>query len=791
MIAHIRKSDKKPQPLSDHCRNVKKLAEEGAEKSGIKALVGLTGLLHDMGKATSAFQEYIKSSANDETFTKDKIFHSPIGAIFAYERWFINGNSIEQITAQIISLAIRGHHGGLIDCVNQYGRSVYLNCIEQDKEKLFYDQAVSNYYTYVATEEELDNLFSKACEEVRQLLLKVEKTDRPFTEAMLARMVLSFVVDADRWDTACFENDKSPFQEQEKADWANLLSKLEAKLATFDKSSEIGKIRWCVSEKCAQAANKKDGIYTLTVPTGGGKTLSSLRFALNHAIISNDKERIFYIIPFNTILEQNSEDIREALNGYSGILEHYGTYISELEGDEGKKDESEHLLLTERWNMPIIMTSVVQFMNSLFRAENTDARRMNRLARSILIFDEVQALPKHCLVLFEKAIKCLVACFGCTVLLCTATQPKLDIPSQELLPDNLTKELFSSLHRTEVVDEIDIPRDNARAAIDIAALLEKHGSVLVVVNTKRVAADLFKRLKQMQLPATCIHLSTNMCAAHRLSQIENMKKLLNPESGQPQPVLCISTMLIEAGVNISFPCVVRSLSGLSSVIQAAGRCNRHMEQSVGYVYLWRFTEENLRSLEEIRKGQQCTYSVREMINNDVSDVTLDSRIAMDEYFKREKNAYPKKFTEYLWPAIENATLTDMYGSNTVFRSHTDFEFKHGSQRDKLRLFQAFQTAGKSFKVIDQDTVPIIVPYKDGKKIIADLSSDQPLDERIRTLRKSQAYSVAVWRDAFQRLCKEEAIYSISDTGMFALRDNYYNEALGIIVKPEEMDFMNY
>jgi CRISPR-associated endonuclease/helicase Cas3 len=760
----------------------------------MKALAGLVGLLHDMGKATAAYQKYLYYVAEHwfDASQRGSVHHSPIGAIFAYEKWYTSGDSIQQITAQIISMSIRGHHGGLLDCVNINGRSIYLDSIQRDKRELFYYEAVCNFLSQVTSENELNRLYADACREAKTLLLRVQKDDRPFTQGMLTRMLLSFVVDADRWDTACFERDEDPFVKEELADWSDLLARLEKTLLSYDHSSDIGKIRKQISEECARGAEKTPGIYTITVPTGGGKTLSSLRFALAHAK-RYGKGRIFYIIPYNTILEQNSADIRDALSGYTGILEHYGTYFSEAEGDDGWEEEKLHLLLTERWNMPIIMTSMVQFLNSLFRCENSNARRMSRLAGSILIFDEIQALPKYCTRLFEKAVSFLADCLGCTVLLCTATQPSLNLTTQELLPKKLPRELFQSLKRTQLIDESDIPRNNDCAAKDIAELFELHGSVLVVVNTKRVAADLFNQLQKMPLSAQYIHLSTSMCPAHRLDQIRVMKKLLDSKTGQ-KPVICISTMLIEAGVNISFPCVVRSLAGLPSVMQVDGRCNRNMElkQTLGMVYLWRFMEENLGPLEEIRKGQQCTDAVKEMMNTAGTVEALNTLTAMVAYFQMEKGFYSESDLQYPWDKqkTSNHILTDMLEYNKRFRQHSDFESKHSSRYKQLRLFQAFATAGKAFEVIQQDTVSVLVPYEKGGEYIAALCAEQTLPERIRTLRLAQSYAISVQRQVFQRLSRENAIYPLGETGVFALHEWYYHRDLGLRVEPGEMEFMN-
>jgi len=795
MLAHIRKQDKAEQMLKDHLINVSLLSQRSGKNVGLESAARLAGLLHDMGKGSSNFQEYLKKAALNpyDTAKRGSVYHTPTGAIYAYERWYGSGKNLEAITAQILSLAVRGHHGGLPDCVGPDTHSPYLDSLRQDKDRLQYQEAVSFFLKEIATETELDDLFQKACSEVATLLRRMERQLWPYTQGMLARILLSIVVDADRWDTACFEKNEDPFQEEERTDWHDLSERLERRLKGYSRESVIGQIRGKISDACKDAAVYPPGIYTLTVPTGGGKTLSSLRYALNHAAVTENRSRILYIIPYNTILEQNSDELRRALDGYPGILEHYGVFTSEREGEDGERKEQEHLLLTERWDAPIIMTSVVQFMDTLYRAENTCARRLHRLARSVLIFDEIQALPKHCRTLFERAMQFLASVLDCTVLLCTATQPKLNLPSQPLLPDKLSDEMTSVLKRTKLIDETRRPRNNDEAARDIAALAERYGSVLVIVNTKAVAAKLFGFIENLisasQLDAECIHLSTNLCPAHRLSQIERMKRLLKEKKRR---VICVSTMLIEAGVDISFPCVVRSLAGLPSILQAAGRCNRHFDwPDGGDVYVWHLTAENLGPLEEISKGLRATLSAVQLCAEG-EGAALDSPEVFEQYLSCEEQSYPAKHFDYFWDKKLEITLTDMLGSNQELRKETEFDPQTGRKCKDLRLFQAFSTAGNAFRVIDEDTVNVLTPYGKGRELAALLCAEQPLRERIRTLRQAQLYSVAIRRSAIQRLARDGVLFPLGETGLYAIREAYYDsKALGLIRQEQEMGFLNY
>ncbi|MGJ4849160.1 CRISPR-associated endonuclease Cas3'' [Bacillota bacterium Meth-B3] len=452
MNARFRKTDGAGQVLSEHCREVAYLAGGALSSLGLEDTGRLVGLLHDMGKAPVAFQDYLEMSyTHPELRERGSVLHAPIGAIFAYERWF-DGDPFAKLTAQVISMAVYGHHAGLPDCLNEKGESPYLRYFSsEEKEKLHYREAVGNYLREIAGADELDKLFARAKAEISALFARLESDAQAFQLGMIARMVLGALVDADRWDSACFEHGADPLAPGEPPpDWAELLARLEAHLSKFTDPSTLNDIRTRISRECLGCASLPPGIFTLTVPTGGGKTFSTLRYALAHADGAHMR-RIFYVIPFNTILDQNAADIREALNNYEGILEHHSGVVRNNEDEEAA-----YRLLTERWDSPIVLTSMVQFLNTLYRKENSDARRMGALAHSVLIFDEVQALPKRCTHLFEQAIRFLVRFCGCTVVLCTATQPRLDLPAQPMIGE--VSKLFEDMQRVRYVDQSRIIR---------------------------------------------------------------------------------------------------------------------------------------------------------------------------------------------------------------------------------------------------------------------------------------------------------------------------------------------
>lgn len=294
MIAHRRQSDGKEQAWNIHSRNVSKLCRQEAEKLRLRNLAELMGLLHDWGKGTADLQNYLRDIGNVHPN------HAGLGALFVWRRWHESEKAVrKKQTAQLISLCIYGHHAGLPDCLDISGYSPYLAGLGEQSED-YYKEAMASFYEEVATVEELDALFAGACEELEKFGLGKDS----FEWGMLARLLLSILVDADRWDSACFEYDENPFDmlQASQPDWKNLLVELEAYVEQFPKEGELAKTRRDISKWCKEAGKLGPGIYTLSVPTGGGKTYSSLRFALAQAE-ENGQERIFYLIPMNTILD--------------------------------------------------------------------------------------------------------------------------------------------------------------------------------------------------------------------------------------------------------------------------------------------------------------------------------------------------------------------------------------------------------------------------------------------------------------------------------------------------------
>lgn len=809
-IAHIRESDGKEQTLSLHCRNVAALCSRGAEIVGLSRLAELIGLTHDMGKATDEFADYLRAAFRGGK-AKSPHHHAPTGAIYAYRRWFMreNASACERAAAQIAMLCILGHHAGLTDCLDVKGQSSLLDKMQAEAAPVHADKAIAWFLQNIADEAELDALYESACRELSALFHDLDKpsADTAVALGLISRLMLSALVDADRWDSACFEYDENPFEAASAPDWNALLNTFERFRRThLSGEGDINRIRADISDLCWEKAASDTGVVTLSVPTGGGKTFSSLRYALRHAAL-NGQRRLFYIIPYNTILDQNARDIREALADYPSILEHHSNVVIESEDEQDT-----YKRLTERWDSDIILTSLVQFLNACYAAPNSAARRFHALTNAVLIFDEIQSLPKACKVLFERAIQFLTQYCRSTVVLCTATQPRLSLTPApvELMPH--VDALYERLKRVRYIPQLDAERTCASAGAEIARLLEEK-SVLAILNTKAAAWSVYDAATQAlrerghalaafdpRLPEDaladaaracspdeilCVHMSTLLCPAHRKRLIAWIKAWLRAG----RRVLCVSTALIEAGINVSFPVVIRDLAGLPSVVQAAGRANRNMEYGCGDVLIWNFPEEAraLAHLEDVQHGADIT---RTFLNSaSIDNDELDSPKMIENYFNQEaryieeKQKFPVEVRED--GLRKSCYLTELLGKNTQIVSGIG---KYKSLKP-LVLRQSFRTAGQYFYVIPDDTKSVLVPWGGGAALIAALNGEHDMREEIQLLRRAQAYSVNVYDNMYRRLKNAGAISPIGNSGVCALAEGFYSDAGGVSVEQEELELL--
>lgn len=778
MIAHIRENDKAEQSVYTHSQNTAKLAERFLESVGLPAVGKLVGLLHDMGKLKKEFQDYILKIAD---IKRGSIDHSFAGAKYLLS---LSGSDHTKKMAAIgMAHTIISHHG-IHDWLDD-------NCDD------YFDKRISKGDGYeeilgdlseVLKDTDINTLFEKAANEwfdaakkIRTFSKtkedKIDNTKFYFYLGMLERLIQSALIDADRTDTADFMSGRETDISANKHElWENTDKLINEKLSEFAEMTDaISKQRRSISDRCADFAKHRVGVCRLIVPTGGGKTLSSLRFAVRQCK-NFGLHHIFYIAPFMSILEQNSDVISE-ICGKENFIEHHSNMISEIDDEQELK---EYELYTERWNKPVIATTMVQFLNTLFSAKTSSVRRMHCLCDSVIIIDEVQSVPLKCTHLFSLAVNFLTKVCGSTVVLCSATQPTFENNEQSLILDEREdmiedyKKDFEVFRRTELIPALKKYGYDFDEAADLCErIFQENGDILLIVNTKKQALEMYKRMKEkLANKVYVIHLSTNMCPAHRKKRIGTLRRSLK----RGLPVVCVTTQLIEAGVDISFSCVVRALAGLDNAAQAAGRCNRSGEKGrICPVYLINFKDESLGNLAEIKTAQNISQNIiRHIENADLLSADIQS-----SYFgqlfsnNKEKLDYPANGT----------TLLELLSTNKCKAEAREREYD--------MLLQAFKTAGTLFEVIDENTRSIIVPYnKAAVEIIDRLNSDISPDEKAKLLRKAQKYTVSVYAGAEQKLIDSSAIHP-SISGAISLDKRYYSSEYGITTEGSEKEVLIY
>lgn len=793
-IAHRRK-DGVEQTLLEHLEEVGNIASALASKFGSGDAGKVVGFLHDFGKLSEEFQDYIGSATGkigpaDERFVdfdglKGRIDHATAGAQIIWDFCSRYGKD-GQLIGQLLALCIASHHGGLIDCLKQDGENGFKKRIEQPDEKTHKAECINK--VPFPLQEKLDAFLN--IDLLKSIALDINKLSglegakkipkiRAFYKGLWVRMLFSCLIDSDRISSADFEKPENRAWRNKKTDWSIVVERFEGALKELKGSRPIDKLRRDISNECRARAKDPRGIYTLTVPTGGGKTYSSLRYALHHAH-HHRLDHIIYVIPYTSIIEQNAQAIREMVehpdDAAPWVLEHHSNLEPEKETWHGK-------LASENWDAPIIMTTMVQFLEVLFSGGTRSARRMHQLANSLVIFDEIQTLPVKCTHLFCNALNFLSGYCKTTVLLCTATQPllnelktpakgQLHIPPGNELIKNAPK-LFEKLRRVNVVS-MRKTAGWAKGEIADLALRELHakGSSLIIVNTKSWARTLYDALKANVDSDALFHLSTYLCPAHRKEILTVIKKRLDDEL----PVLCISTQLIEAGVDISFASVIRFFAGLDSIAQAAGRCNRHGEGDRADVFVVNPESESIDFLEDIKAGRDKAIRV--------FDEGFDDLLAPDairQYFKyyfhdrADVMAYPikDKFNGL------DTSLLDLLSDN---------ESNTGRNSNAHLLQQSFKTAGRYFKSIDSPTQAVIVPYNsEGTAVIAELcaiAKEFDVERYRRLLRKAQKYSVNLFPNDWKRLLAEGAVHEVQQgEGLFYLDERYYDDQYGLSFLP--------
>lgn len=816
--AHYRARDGEWQSLAAHLTGVANRASllAGKLQVPVPAFGELLGLLHDLGKYSDEFQTYLKSAVGalnqdeDEDWVdaeqlKGKVDHSTAGAQLIWQA--LSGKEpSSHLAAQIAALCVASHHSGLIDCIaanearfgddgftkrmsktEQRSHLAEARCAADDQilarcASLLDDPALVADLTRALRRIGTDNAANGAGQQATFLQI-----------GLLVRFAFSCLIDADRVDTADFENPRTARFRRAAEDtaWPVLIDRFERHVVGMVGGKPIDGLRRDISAHCQQASSRPRGIYTLTVPTGGGKTLASLRFALHHAQ-QRCLDRIIYVIPFVSIIDQNAEVVRSILEPASQpsdagriVLEHHGSITPEQQTWREK-------ILCENWDAPVVYTTMVQFLESLFGAGTRGARRMHQLANCVLIFDEVQSLPVKCVHLFNNAVNFLSEQCNSTVLLCTATQPLLHTVSaergairlaerHELMPD--VSDLFERLKRVDVRDG---RKPGGWSDTEIAELaldeLRRTGSCLVIVNTKAAAHRLAELCTEpLDVDALC-HLSTDMCPAHRKQILTQVRLRLDGEL----PILCISTQLIEAGVDVDFRVVIRFLAGLDSIAQAAGRCNRNGHPERGIVHIVNPSAESLGALPDIALGREKTQRILDDFKADplLYRSNLLDPAAIADYYRHYFFARQDEMCYSVSPKdIGHAdTLMDLLSTNS--QAVHEHAARFGTA-PALPLRQAFMTAAKEFKAIDAPTQAIVVPFGEaGRTLIADLCAAFDIEREFDLLRTAQQFTVNVFPNVLRKLTEAGALHEIKpDARILCLDVRFYDARFGLVTQP--------
>lgn len=789
------------QSVREHNSGTASIAGRCLKQVGLGSVAKMAGNEHDDGKFTAAYRNYLNDAVDGKPVVRGSVIHTFTGVRLILEKFHENqADSFDKLTAELIAYAIGAHHG-LFDIVDKDGASGFAHRLHYPDEP--YNEALQNWLDDGNTEEGLKESFQAASQEVRDIVCKLTKQfftppkgtkstsehddELNFYFAMLARLLLSAVVDGDRTDTGRFMEglDRPPPPEDRSQLWQTCLLHVEQKLDQIQSGAAakqpITQARRKISTLCAEKAQGERGVFRLNVPTGAGKTLSSLRFALAHAQKWNC-EHIIIATPLLSILEQNAATIRQFVGHDEWILEHHSNVIREMEDTE---QASARELLEENWSAPIILTTLVQLLNTLFSYKTSSVRRFHSLCNSVIIIDEVQTVPLKLLSLFNLVVNFLAAVCGTTIVLCSATQPCLEtvthpiqVPIQDMVP--YSESLWRPFVRTELID-------GGRRKLEqlppmVENIMEGVNSLLIVCNKREQARTLLDTLKEE--PWECLHLSAAMCPAHRTKVVERMQEVLKGiRQGSGKKLLCVSTQVIEAGVDISFEGVIRLMAGMDSAVQAAGRCNRNGEsESIRPVYLVNCTDEKLDRLREIQWAKTASSELMDDFQKNPGKFQgdLSAEAAIREYYSVLYRNLPGKYQDF---------CTD---KGSVLQKLSRNRAPENPEEDHFILHQAFLTAGKQFQVFDENTEAALVPYGDGKELILELNSARAQNDLTytkRLLEKAKPYFINLYAYQIDLLEKRNALYMDKWKRVRILKEGCYREDIGFSLDNPENQFL--
>lgn len=721
-LAHLAE-DGRPHLLSEHLECVGKLAGEFAAAFGSGSAGRLAGLWHDVGKYRGHFQRLIRTEngyeAHIEASGRTERDHSTAGAVLAMERRDLDGT-----LRSALAFCIAGHHAGLADAAKLRER------IDRGKELL--DEARRGGLP--------PEIHASAATEPSWLSVPGQPTARQdaahsrLRAEMWTRFLFSALCDADFLDTEAFYDEVKSSSRTGWAPLADLVPRLEAHLAQLERTaleSEVNAIRREVRVACETAAAQSPGFFSLTVPTGGGKTLAAMSFALAHAQ-THGLRRVIVALPFTAIIEQNAAVYRAAL-GEDAVLEHHSATDSKHESPRAR-------IACENWDAPIVVTTTVQLLESLFANRTSACRKLHRIAGSVVILDEAQTLPPGRLAPILNALSSLVTDYGVSVVVSTATQPAFSSPTlredvrltgvRELAPSELR--LFERLRRVSVTwPDLSAP---ATPYDDLAETLAREPSAMAIVHLRKDAQTLTRHIDAALGDTETVHLSALMYPAHRARILADVTR----QRRAGAPVRVVATQLVEAGVDLDFPVVYRALAGLDSLAQAAGRCNREGRLERGQLRVFLAETQPPKGV-----ARQAADITRAMLAQAGGALDLDNPETFRRYFEML----------YSIRDLDQGAIQEA--------------------RAKLN----FKSVGESFRIIESDwSAPVVIPCPEARALLKQLEFVGASRDRLRAL---QRYTINVDRRERQRWLDHQLAMEVESV-VVLLDDSAYDKRFGLV-----------
>lgn len=702
-LAHV--ADDRKQTVDAHLQGVAKLCSGFASDFDAASYGYLAGMAHDIGKFSEGFQKRLLENG-------PKVDHSTAGAL-----------ECAKIGQEIVGQCVAGHHGGLSDFGNMTdfaGDSTFIGRIKKAQQTGIPDY--SKWSGPLPVTPPVPRFF---CED--------------FARSLWIRMLYSCLVDADFLDTESFMTNNS-IDRGDNDDIETLWGRLLAYTAKWkDATSELNRIRNGIFADCIRAGDEDRGLFSLTVPTGGGKTVSSLAFALSHAK-KHGLKRIIYVIPFTSIIEQNAAVFRDIL-GDGNVVEHHSEAASNYESDL-TEEQKRAALAAENWDAPVIVTTAVQFFESLYANKPSKCRKLHNISNSVVIFDEAQSIPAGHLLPCMAAVGTLVRHFGVSAVLCSATQPYVSDLLAKYAPGMPTREIcsnvdavFDSLKRVSWRDlgQCDLP--------EIAQEMQQVGQALCIVNTRKTAADLFDLLPK----DSSFHLSTLMMPQDRKETLDKIRVRLN----NGFPCLVVSTSLIEAGVDIDFPLVYREKTGLDSIVQAAGRCNREGKRPVHSSIVTVFTLDNkIPSMFRLNLGATNEACAGSGVNGE--------RQTVERYFRAYRS---------------------LIGNESIDKVSAVKRISEGISGCRL----PFRTVAEDFHLIDRNTKTVYIPTEESGPLIEQIRNGTA-DRAV--YRKAGRFGVSIYENHYRALIDSGDIEEIAPDSAVLVNDRLYSKHTGLSMTAE-------